>query len=326
MRGRNVRSGEGDGASLTRDCGGVVARPSTGTRVAVAPIRRRPIYNVDLNPGRHRCPSSRIGCRRWGSRCRPRAIPPATTCRCMRVGNLLFVAGQLTRRDGVLEFVGKVGRDFDVAARPEGRGAVRAQHPRAGEGGVRRRPRPHRALRAVDGARELHALVRRAAAGGQRGVRPDGRGARRRVAVTCARRSAPRRCPAARRARSNRRSRCAHERARARCPAVSGANTADAPRVTYADVAAAAKRLRGRRASHPGADFAPVRRAHRRHGVLQVREPAAHGGVQVPRRVQRAVAASTPRRARAASSRSRRATTRRRSRSPGGCSAFRPSS
>ena len=33
----------------------------------------------------------------------------------LRVGSLLFVAGQLTRRDGQLEFVGKLGRDFDVA-------------------------------------------------------------------------------------------------------------------------------------------------------------------------------------------------------------------
>jgi len=34
----------------------------------------------------------------------------------VRVGNLVFVAGQLTRRDGQLEFVGKLGRELDVAA------------------------------------------------------------------------------------------------------------------------------------------------------------------------------------------------------------------
>ena len=56
----------------------------------------------------------------------------------------------------------------------------------------------------------------------------------------------------------------------------------------------AAARLEGVAHRTPVATSAPVRRAHRRAGVLQVREPAAHGRVQVPRRLQRAFACSMP--------------------------------
>ena len=45
------------------------------------------------------------------------------------------------------------------------------------------------------------------------------------------------------------------------------------------------------RPSHAGHDFTHGRRAHRRAGVLQVRELPAHGRIQVSRRVQRNVAA-----------------------------------
>ncbi len=60
---------------------------------------------------------------------------------------------------------------------------------------------------------------------------------------------------------------------------------------TYGDVEAAARRLRGTRASHAGADLAHRRsRRWARIGVLQVRELPAHGRIQVSRRLQRAVA------------------------------------
>ena len=68
-------------------------------------------------------------------------------------------------------------------------------------------------------------------------------------------------------------------------------DAAAAAPVTYADVEAAAARLEGVAHRTPVATSQPVRRARRLRGVLQVREPAAHGRLQVPRRLQRAGAA-----------------------------------
>ena len=61
--------------------------------------------------------------------------------------------------------------------------------------------------------------------------------------------------------------------------------------VTYDDVAAAHERIKPQAQRTPVLTSRHGRRAHRREGVLQVREPPAHGRVQVPRRLQRAVAA-----------------------------------
>ena len=74
---------------------------------------------------------------------------------------------------------------------------------------------------------------------------------------------------------------------------------------------------RRRRASHAGRHLADAERPHRRAGVLQVRKPSARRRLQVPRRLQRAVAALARRAAARRRSPSRPAITRRRSRSPG---------
>ena len=63
------------------------------------------------------------------------------------------------------------------------------------------------------------------------------------------------------------------------------------PPLSFTDVVEAARSHSRRRAPHADVDVADVQRAHRRAALLQVRELAAHGCVQVSRRLQSPCAA-----------------------------------